>query len=1097
MARRPTAMDSPFFVTIYQSSGKLSFSWGSKHKLGSQNVGKVWKGFSTQDHTRPPKQLYRGAYWTHLYVPPLRPDLSIRSWRLSSSWGKPTTDGPRKEQASASDDKIKGTAQDDWYCNYQQQKKKHYDDFMRKMEEDPIGMLFGRRWANWVDAADTKLASAAPSSTQSNEAPARSKRTSWGFGHGGTTSETKTTKGHVPSPQQQSGASSDQNDDRDYDIDPITNRKVPRSPSKSKVSPINVAPLTTHSPPQSHISVAPNTSESVYSVRNLAQNGDVSYDIPVRRFVPPTVNSSLSAQNKRESHATPSEPDRSKTLSLQRPKSWLAQEGFGLKQEGNAASHSMSKDGRATSRAANSKIQSALDRHIQATTPNQEESRGPTLRCDPSEIRTEDVDLLRTSDVRASAGLHGKIPKENDSEKRARHRKLEEEHQNRHTHRECQLAQELAATESQRDLKREPDRGSERTPKESTLQPRATLNGQNELKTRDMNWVNELSDVELAAAPKPSGIVKKPAEAVTTEKANKIKTQLVPLKARLDAMKADYDALRQRWLDEKRAKEKRAANKAREMHEEEIHAHKVAMNAMEVRGAESSSKRVPGKMSSSVGTDEKSRPRQLQSMLQGEGDMASNVHEFANRDRWYKQKAPHARSALDVKPQRLSNDKSLIQELRGIYEEAYGTISTIHRQPTLGEESSNFRNSPVSQFSSTSDTLLPSSGGINSPASVNQSRPTKADIPQSWLAFHTSLLGDNPSSDPLATIQKLFDELSQAQNVVHSRRVSGQPFEILTIIQKLFSELRQIQAIIKDYRTNIKQISSPEDFTAMLRTVRQACKNPMTVSFEQNNESNLSDLSEFERPGSPITYRILTFDTDKQSLVSSNATSLTPFQQLQPVESLKLLNNPTKFFPVVMKLQKEGFTLVAGTSDCLVFKKPAPAQQNANNEVAQCTKGADECGSMGFPNVATGDCKPKIATKSTNAARDQQQETDTEPLPALPASTPSPKSTDPFSAIPESSTNQSTNHESAKSEPSRPSPIKDSPSNSTVRREEAVFSGHSRGHWQDSERKQNKKKHKRAQTQARRSRFKNVLVTGTATAALCYAIGVISQMMQD
>lgn len=969
---------------------------------------------------------------------------------------------------------------------------------MRKMEEDPIGMLFGRRWANWVESAETKLASAAASSTQSNEASARSKRPSGDICRGSTTSEIKATKGQVASQQPQSGISSDQIEDRDYDIDPITNRKVPRSPSRSKVSSIHVAPLTIHDPPQSQVSITPNSPHSTSSLRNPAQSSEVSYDIPVRRFVPPKANSSLSTQGEKEAHKIQSELDRCKTSSLPRSISWLAQEGFGFKQKGESTVHSTPKEVHVRSRAANSKIESALDRHIQAKTSNQEEPRRPTLQYDVSELRTEDVDLLRTSDVRASAGLHGKSPKESDSDKRARHRKLEEEHQYRHTHRECQLAQELAATKPQRDLKTDTDLRYDRTDSESNSQPRASMEGQTEPRGRDTTWVNELSDAEMAAAPKPSAFVKKPTEAATIEKANKIKTQLVPLKARLDAMKADYDSLRQRWLDEKRAKEKRAASKARDMHEKEINAHKAAMSAMEVRDAESSSRRDTGETINGVRTDEKPKPRQLQSMLQGEGDMASNVHEFANRDRWYKQKAPHAKDALDSKLQRLSNDKLLIQEVRGIYEEAYGTINTSHRQPTVVEESLNLQTPPVAQSSSTSDTLLACSDSISSPASVNTRRPTNADIPQSWLAFHSSLLGDSPSSDPLATIQKLFDELSQAQSLVQKRHVSGQPFEILTIIQKLFSELRQIQAIVKDYRTNIKQISSPEDFAAMLRTVRQACNNPMTVAFKQATESNLNDLPESKSHKSHTVYRVLTFDSDKQSVVSSNATSLAPFQQMLPVESFKLLNDPAKFFPDVMTLHKEGYTLVAGTSNSLVFRKPAHAQEYADHEVAQFIKGADYSRSTSLLNAATDGYEPKMpSSKNANAMQDQQQETSTGPLPAAPASTPSPKLTNPASADTEPSTPQSISHESAKSDSSSPSPVKDLPPSSKVRREEAVFSGRSRSHWQDSERKQTSKKHRRARKQARRSKLKNVIVTGTATAALCYAIGVISQLMQD
>ena len=247
---------------------------------------------------------------------------------------------------------------------------------------------------------------------------------------------------------------------------------------------------------------------------------------------------------------------------------------------------------------------------------------------------TEDVDLLRSSDVRASAGLRGKAAKETNSEKQARQRKLEEEYYRRPLDRENQLAQEVATD----------------TPKGASGDKADTF--------VSSLWMNEISDGEpivsstrkatdqqthdgsdaVSAAHKPVAIAKpgSAAQEAMSAKANKIKAQIVPVKVRLDIMKAEYEALRQRWLDENR--KQKAARRANEIHEEEVKAQKLAMQAMETRGAHKRDTAKP----SDINGDKKSGPRPLQSFLPGEGDLAMNVVEFAERDRWYKQKAPHA-----------------------------------------------------------------------------------------------------------------------------------------------------------------------------------------------------------------------------------------------------------------------------------------------------------------------------------------------------------------------------------------------------------------------------------------------------------------------
>jgi len=1107
-----TTFYSPFSPMTYHHLCKRNFSWGAKHKLGSKNAGKVWKGFSTHDHTRSQKQLYQGTFWNRHYVSHLRPYLQVQEWRLSSSWGKPGTAYKKSDQAPTPSTKTKGEMEEDWYCNYQQQKKKQYDEFMKKMEDDPIAMLFGRRWANWIDGAEAKLANASAQSAQRDDVLGKSKRTYWDGRYGRAAIRVKISRDKDATKQQQPSTVGDQSQERDYEIDPITNRKVPKPPSRPKMSPIATVPPTTEVAPELSTHAMPEVpTQSTSSMRTPAQETKESFDILVRRFVPPTDKSTLNSQTKSEPMSTEAELERRKSPHSQRPKSWLAEEGFGLKQEAKSDDHSTLNTADIKPKASIARIESALDRHVQANSPNKPELSLPVLQYNPRENTAEDIDLLRSSDVRASAGLRGKAPKQSDDEKRARQRKLEEEHRTREVHRESQLAQEMAGENPQQNLGSMREVTTREAPSEK---PRALKEKHDEHNATTAEWVNEISDREATLAPKRMETIKNIPEAAITEKANKIKAQTVPLKVRLDAVKAYYDDLRQQWLDEKLKKEEKAAKKARDMHEEEVDAQKVAMNAMEMRCFGSTSKQNKAVAHEIDGAESGHKPvrPQLQSLLPGEGDMASNVHEFASRDRWYKRKAPHASDELDARFERLARDKALIQKVRGIYEDTYGTIDTNHRQPPQGEEVPRPLSTPEAQVSASSSTSLPLPDGVGLSAPTKSCRPLSGEISQPLQAFHASLLGNNSGSDPLAIIQKLFNELRQAQAVLQDRSASSQYSEALAFIQKLFSELRQIQAIIKDYRNNAKQISNPEDFATMLQTVRRACNSSSDMT--SKSAEKVASFGE-EAPGvdsspalqvdhslksksfKPLTiYRILAFDPAKQDIVFSKATSLAPFHPLLPVESLKLLNNPGKFLPHLITLHNMGFTLVAGTNNTLVFQRPANAQEFNDSEREQVMRGVDYVDLMGVPNRIAGGCRPDMTWEDVKAMRNQQHENPPESFLSPSASSAPPEPTSPASAAAATCSTDSATSESAKSKPAAPTPVSNLPSGSRVHREEAVFSGRSRGNWQESERRRTSRKHKRAEKRVKRSKLKNVLVTGTVTAAFCYGVGVISQMMQ-
>lgn len=81
----------------------------------------------------------------------------------------------------------------------------------------------------------------------------------------------------------------------------------------------------------------------------------------------------------------------------------------------------------------------------------------------------------------------------------------------------------------------------------------------------------------------------------------------------------------------------------------------------------------------------------------------------------------------------------------------------------------------------------------------------------------------------------------------------------------------------------------------------------------------------------PALYRILAYDSSSLQVTRAE-TSSSQFSQdgiLHPTEVLPRLNNPAKFLPYFSEMQNEGYEIVSGGGDILVFKKVRDAAPDA------------------------------------------------------------------------------------------------------------------------------------------------------------------------
>ncbi|KAI0406873.1 hypothetical protein F4802DRAFT_556444 [Xylaria palmicola] len=85
------------------------------------------------------------------------------------------------------------------------------------------------------------------------------------------------------------------------------------------------------------------------------------------------------------------------------------------------------------------------------------------------------------------------------------------------------------------------------------------------------------------------------------------------------------------------------------------------------------------------------------------------------------------------------------------------------------------------------------------------------------------------------------------------------------------------------------------------------------------------------QPNEPTVYKILAYDQTMQTVEIAETSSVVPdlASPLSPTEVLPRLSNPTKFFPHFAALQAEGFEIVSGSGDVLVFRQIRPAKTAA------------------------------------------------------------------------------------------------------------------------------------------------------------------------
>ncbi|KAK4194337.1 hypothetical protein QBC40DRAFT_238772 [Triangularia verruculosa] len=108
----------------------------------------------------------------------------------------------------------------------------------------------------------------------------------------------------------------------------------------------------------------------------------------------------------------------------------------------------------------------------------------------------------------------------------------------------------------------------------------------------------------------------------------------------------------------------------------------------------------------------------------------------------------------------------------------------------------------------------------------------------------------------------------------------------------------------------------------------------------RDRQQSASAQSQPETPpvnlSEPVLYKILAYDPVMQAIDIAETTSVVPDSTtpLSPAEVLLRISNPARFFPHFAPLQAQGFEIVSGSGDVLIFRRVREAVASKQPEVA-------------------------------------------------------------------------------------------------------------------------------------------------------------------
>ncbi|KAK5686638.1 hypothetical protein LTS10_002761 [Elasticomyces elasticus] len=249
---------------------------------------------------------------------------------------------------------------------------------------------------------------------------------------------------------------------------------------------------------------------------------------------------------------------------------------------------------------------------------------------------------------------------------------------------------------------------------------------------------------------------------------------------------------------------------------------------------------------------------------QGEGCLAPGVVSFVDNGRWYKRPAVSSSTASSqdvAQAEQKARDQKLVKDVREVYEREYGVIDAGHRQSVASD-----------------------------------ARPKKQAQPRQVVEVESDV------------------DLGEALAEHEKRSAYGFKDDGLERdIQAKENEAHEAQALVQPESAG----KTREVIAESLKPTLEAA--PESVPIVEKSEKPTAQWEE------PPVYKILAYDSGNDMF--STATTTANFTDNEtPIsipQALSQLYQPARFVPHFAALQQEGWQVIHGTADLLVFKKVA------------------------------------------------------------------------------------------------------------------------------------------------------------------------------
>lgn len=148
-----------------------------------------------------------------------------------------------------------------------------------------------------------------------------------------------------------------------------------------------------------------------------------------------------------------------------------------------------------------------------------------------------------------------------------------------------------------------------------------------------------------------------------------------------------------------------------------------------------------------------------------------------------------------------------------------------------------------------------------------------------------------------------------------------------------------------------------EELVREIKQIYEDSYGPIESKVKTTKSATKPDSS--ANPSVPMIYKILAYDPTMQMINTAETTSIVAdsASPLTPAEVLLRLSNPSKFFPHFGPLQAQGYEIVSGSGDVLVFRKVRDAAAKSSGEPAEAAP-ATPAASADKPPASTSEPPP-------------------------------------------------------------------------------------------------------------------------------------------